>query len=99
MRRIRKMRLGLRLGIAFALTASLLCITLAVSLTALTSERHAEQRLADDITLTLAFNEAEDNAISLKAWQNGYTLEANLDGARAVEDGASRKAFLESAAQ
>ena len=99
MRRIRNIRLGLRLGLSFALVAGLMCVSVVVSILALATQQRDIRVLADDVQLVHAVSELEYLAADVGGRQTAYAFEASLSRVAANGDSPSRKAFLESTSE
>ncbi len=94
MRWIRNIRLGLRLGLSFALVAGLMCVSVVVSILGLADEQRDSQVLTNDIQVVHGASELEHLSAELSGRQTAYVFEASLGRMTAAGDSPGRKAFL-----
>ncbi len=99
MRRLRDLRIGLRLGAAFAVVSVLLCVVAGVALWGGSSEGSAASALSTRLRLTQEVMQVKFRDADFNGWQTAYAFDIirGLKGA-AADSASSRSAFLQSAA-
>src|SRR5690348_6372165 len=93
MKFVKDLRVGIRLGAAFAVVAALLCVVAAVGLSGGASQGAAARELTNKLTLTRDAMQTKFRAAEFNGWQTTYAY----DVARGVSLAADRKAFEQSA--
>jgi methyl-accepting chemotaxis protein len=100
MHALRRVKVGVRLGSAFAVLVVLMIIGLAVSLAAARSIQSAEEEVAEHAQLLLNAEEAKYHAAVLNGAQTAYVFQAVRGDASALEDTSIHRAdFLLAAEQ
>jgi methyl-accepting chemotaxis protein len=95
---LRKVRVGTRLAGAFALLVILMIVGIALSLSAITTMKSAQDDIVRHAQLVLDAEEAKLHAATLDGAQNAYVLQAQRDGATGVDESSSSRADFLSAA-
>ncbi|GIF38844.1 methyl-accepting chemotaxis protein [Actinoplanes xinjiangensis] len=92
-----RMRLGVRLAVAFAIIVGLMLIMMAEALATSSSQHTATDRMERAQQFVATVKDAKFSAADFNGWQTAYAFDALRDVADAAADtGSSRKAFLAS---
>jgi methyl-accepting chemotaxis protein len=96
---VRWLRLGVRLMAAFGVVAVLLCVVITVGLVSIGRQGAASREVAEAVALTSDAGTATFRTADFNGWQTAYAFDIARNTPKATSDtGASRKAFLASAA-
>jgi methyl-accepting chemotaxis protein len=99
MDRIKNLRVGTRLALAFGLIALLLVTVIAVGLNGSAAQKRAETHAVDGMRSAHDHMVVKFRAADFNGWLNAYALDAQRGATGAADDTAgSRKRFLDSAA-
>ncbi|GIE91286.1 methyl-accepting chemotaxis protein [Actinoplanes regularis] len=94
---LNRMRLGMRLAVAFASVVVLLLVVMAAGLLTASRQGDAADRMAQSQRFVGLMKDAKFSAADFNGWQTAYAFDARRGVPDAAQDtGSSRKSFLES---